>query len=170
MGWGGGSTQGPGQHLKARLQETQEPGEGAWARVKPQNAQRPWKGTEQPSLGAGPCSTATAGEQLFASEASPALPTSFAPSAFRSSWNFVPNGKYFISICAAPMQMTLTQHGKYLWLLTSARESKVQKMRPLGHQRARFQAKLPAFIWTRDTAGLCPRPHPHPTLGAPLWG
>lgn len=47
-------------------------------------------------------------------------PTSSARSTFCSTWNFVPNGKCFISICEAPIQMTLPQLGKYLLVRDSA--------------------------------------------------
>lgn len=56
-----------------------------------------------------PTPTAAAGQQLFAAEPSSAHRTPLLPGLF------APNGKYFISIiCEAPIQMTLTQHGKDL--------------------------------------------------------
>lgn len=65
-----------------------------------------------------PAPTATAGQQLFAAEPSPAHHTPLLPGLF------APNGKHFIPIiCEAPMQMTLTQHGKDLLPLDPTRQS-----------------------------------------------
>lgn len=102
------------------------------------------------------------GSSCLPSETSP-TPHILCLECIFSIWNFIPNGKYLISICEAPIPMTSAQHGKYLCF-------SIQDRSPGGELAVQPGGKLLAkhctFFWTLiNPRNLRPSPHQGPAVG-----